>query len=144
MLLPPRINCGVYQFLHLWGWMHNQDRQSTTEQCSDRKHLKWGKKYKYGLFLREISSDYSLKADSKYNSQIVAVVFFHFLSFTFKCAFFFPFYHHKLCLPVRWAQVGWVDVVRVARTHTEQVSPTRGYGMRQLSIHFQPSALNGW
>lgn len=42
-----------------------------------------------------------------------------------------------------WIQVGWVDVVRVASTHSEQVSPTKGYGMRQLSIHFHLSALNG-
>lgn len=96
------------------------------------------------MCLSQISSDFGLMADKK---RFFAVVFFPFPFFYFQVCviyLFSPFFlSSHLRLLVTWAQVGWVEVFGVASTHGEQASPTKGYGMRQLSVHFHLSALNG-
>lgn len=101
---------------------------------------------KYCMCLSQISSDFSLMADKKQPVCYSCFLSISLLLLPSVCDlsfFFFSFLSLEPRLSVTRAQFGWVEVFRVASTHSEQASPTKGYGMRQLSIHFHLSALNG-
>lgn len=132
----------AFASLNVWGRMRNQE-DWLAQSDGLKANIQSGNNINaacVGVTFPRITAWWLIRNIPTSLSQLFS---FQFPSFSFKCVCsFFPLYHQKLS--VTWARVGWVDMVRVASMHTEQVCPTKGYGMRQLPIHFHLSALNGW